>query len=216
MKGARAPHAEAIAALRPTLDAAHRAQVLVARLRARALGADDATLNDDLAADFPGDPSSVAPRVEARAAEAAALRQALADLRHQQHEALHDPAWADLVADVHAAGHAHQQANAAFQALDTRRRHLEAVLPAVRDATTRIGEVPDDLRTTVAAATVEALRDLLTACDLHDAPDGTDPLDWLAAADVALRHAADEIVSPAEAAATARAEAEARLAWLLG
>ena len=107
----RAPHAEAISALREPLDEATWAAtdlglVLGYAQGARLGDAESARALSTIRARWglPDDASVAALRADLtrRAAPEAALRQRVEALRAAQHEALHDPAWQDVV-DVIAA-----------------------------------------------------------------------------------------------------------------
>jgi hypothetical protein len=164
----RAPHAEAIAALRAPLDEATRAatdlglllgyaraarvgdaqsQVAIEEMRVRWALTDDAPV------------AALRAHLTHRAAPEAALRARVEALRAAQHEALHDPAWADVVATIAAHAEARAPAETArleAAKLDEATRALHAALDD-----TDLGADPED-----AAAWRAAMREVWAALDM--------------------------------------------------
>lgn len=110
--GRAAPHADAIRAVRPRADRARRAHTDASRLRSlpAATHAGSGGLAGELVAEiilsWPGLGDTAGQLVQALSAEAhdvRALEEELGHLRHEQHEELHRPEWADAVAEIQSA-----------------------------------------------------------------------------------------------------------------
>lgn len=105
------------------------------------------------------------------AAEAPALHAELTALRHDQHEALHQPEWADVVAQINALSASLNEAREALAVVNAERLAIEHLLRAL--ATTHDAD-PDAARASFGG--------LLVTLDVTDpAPGITLATDWLQA-----------------------------------
>lgn len=174
-----APYAAEIAALRPRLAEAQRARIDLARLagcadlqRLDAPAPHDPELMRSVASTWAElDVQTVAQlraALSERTTHADALQARLAALRDAQHDALHDPAWAEVVDAVRRLIEEREALAPTLRANDRRARHLAAAATALRDAASRIDAAPARTSPALSEATASGLRDLLAALDLGE------------------------------------------------
>lgn len=177
----RAPHADEIGSVREALDRAYAAGRLLARwAEAEATsGAPDRGLREAVEALLGAGAGRDA--LQRAVAGTVGLEGRLAALREAQHEALHDPAWAPLVAEVNALLGQRKAVEPELQAHRRRLGHLEAVAEAVGAQRARLEATPEAARPALDAALRRSVATLLEATALDDlTPDGLPPWPVLA------------------------------------
>lgn len=178
--GRRAPFAARIHALSPHASLAGAAAADLARTAGLSGSASPASpgLEGELVADLLAPwlpPNATVQQLRDHlaplAADAPALHAELTALRHDQHEALHQPEWADVVARINALSASLGEARAALAAANAERLAIDHLLTAL--ATTQ------DVDPEAARASFGGL---LAALDVIDpAPGITVATDWLLA-----------------------------------
>jgi hypothetical protein len=167
-----APHAAEIASLRPRLALAQRARIDLARLTgcpdsvdANTSDSSHAELLAELDARWAtsGGRSAGAHRAQLLllAAPAEELQREVTALRDAQHEALHGPAWAELVETVRSLATEREAIGPDLRAADLRGRHLQACATALQQAALRLEAAPERTAAALAEATAHGLHEVL-------------------------------------------------------
>lgn len=227
-----APHAGEIRALRPRADRARRAIVDHARLRglpASATAAHPDSVIADVLADIAGRWTPAAPLADAASLRAVLEMEArpsypldaeIERLRREQHEALHDPAWAWLVDELRELAPLRHALAEQRDALSHRARHCSNLAPTFSEAAARVRAADETARAALGEATASGLREVLDACNCADlAPvivDDPDHATWLEATAAALTEEARRVAPRLDEVTAQLSVYDARVEELLG